>query len=458
MEGKVYLVGGGPGDPGLITVKGLEILRQADVIIYDYLVNEKILENVKEGAEIFCCDKLSKDEINDLMVQKAKEGKLVVRLKGGDPSIFGRLSQELEVLVEKGIEYEIVPGVTSATAGACLSGIPLTDRKLSSSVAFITGNEDPNKEDSFLDWDALSKVGTIVLYMAVGNLERIVNILLQKGKDPATPVAIIQNISLINQKILTGTLKNIVQKAKEKNITPPAIIIIGDVVKLEERFNFLKRNRKILFTGLSKERFYMKGTYFHLPLIKIEPLENYEEFDQYLRNIKRFHWIVFASRYGVEYFFKRLQFIGYDSRVLSGIKVAAIGSSTKNRLLDFGIIADLIPKKESSQGLIEEFGKIDIKDKNIFLPRSDLSDKGLKEGLEKLGAKVTESIAYRNVMPKSLPDLDFDFFDEIIFTSPSGVRNFVKRYGIPPKKIKISCIGEITLKEAKKWNLLDSED
>lgn len=458
MEGKVYIVGGGPGDPGLITVKGLEILRQGDVIICDSLVGERILENAKERAEIIRCEKLSRDEINNLMIQKAKEGKLVVRLKGGDPSIFGRLSQELEVLTENGIEYEIVPGVTSATAGACLSGIPLTDRKIASSVVFVTGNEDPNKESSLLDWSILSKAGTIVLYMALGNLEKIVRSLIEKGKSIDTPTAIVQNISLINQKIVTGTLRDILQKAKENNINPPCIIIIGDVVKFEEKFNFLKRNRKILFTGLSKERFYMKGTYFHLPLIKIEPLEDYREFDGYLKNIKEFHWIVFVSRYGVEYFFKRFYLLGYDSRALSGIKIAAIGSSTKSRLLDFGIMPDLIPKKESSDGLVEEFKKVDLEDKKIFLPRSDLSDKGLKEKLSKLGARVIESIAYKNVMPKNLPDLDFDFFDEIVFTSPSGVRNFIKRYGIPPKKIKISCIGEVTLREAKKWNLLDSED
>ena len=270
-----------------------------------------------------------------------------------------------------------------------------------------------------------------------------------------TPVAIIQDASLITQKILIGTLENIAKKAKKQKVMPPAIIIIGEVVKLERNFNWLKKNKKILFTGLSKERFFIKGTYFHLPLIKIEPLDDYKEFDNYLKNISEFDWIVFTSRYGVEYFFKRLTIVGYDSRILKDINIAAIGNSTKNRLLNFRIQADLVPTKESSEGLFKEFKKIDIKDKKIFLSHSDISDKGLREKLKNLGANVTSAIAYKNVALQDLPDLDLTFFDEIMFSSPSGVRNFLKRYGKPPKKVKISCIGQVTRNEARKWNLLD---
>lgn len=210
---------------------------------------------------------------------------------------------------------------------------------------------------------------------------------------------------------------------------------------------------------MSKERFFIEKTYFHLPLIKIVPLSDYTEFDNYLKNIEEFNWIVLTSRYGVEHFFKRLNATGFDSRVLKNIKVAAIGNSTKKRLEDFGIIADLVPKNEASQGLLEEFAKINISGKKIFLPRSDLSDKGLTEGLKERGAKVTASVAYRNIEPCDLPDLELCAFDEIMFTSPSGVRNFVKRYGNNiPKKVKVTCIGDITLKEAKRCHLLDKED
>ncbi len=466
MENKVYFLGAGPGDPNLITVKGLEILRQADVIIYDYLVDKRILNNAKESAELICCDEIVTDRkqenlsirdyaISQLIIEEYEEGKKVVRLKNGDPSIFGRLSQELEPLVKRKVDFEIVPGVTSATAASCLSGIPLTDRRFASSCVFVTGHEDPNKGESLLDWNCLTKEGTLVLYMAVKNLPDIIEKLIKAGKSLDTPIAIIQNVSLINQKILIGTFKDIIHKVNENNVVAPAIIIIGNVVKLNEYLDWLNDARKILFTGISKERFFSKAIYFHLPLIKIEPLEDYTEFSALLKEIDKYDWIVFSSRYGVQYFFETLFKIGFDTRYLKGIKIAAIGSSTKNRLLDFGVIADLVPKVESSQGLIDEFSKIDISGKLIFLPRSDLSDKGLSVGLEKQSAKVVSAIAYRNVIPQDLPDIDFEIFDEIMFTSPSGVRNFIKRYGLPPKNIKISCIGDVTLSEARKWNLLD---
>ena len=461
---KVYLVGAGPGDPGLITVKGLEILRQAEVVVYDYLVDKRILEEAKPDAELICCDKLGKnryadgflihnEKIDKLVVKKAKQGKKVIRLKNGDPTIFSRTSQELEALVKNRIKFEIVPGVTAANAAGAYSGIPLTDRRFASSCIFVTGHEDPRKKESALDWDSLSKSGTIVLYMAVENLAKITKALLKAGKKQNTPVAIIQDVSLLTQKVLIGSLKDIVKKAKEKKFRPPAIIIIGEVVNLEKKFNWLKKSKKILFTGISSQRFFQDKAIFHLPLIKIEPLEDYQKFDGYLKNISEYDWIIFASRYGVEYFFQRLNKVGEDVRVLGKIKIAAIGNSTRNRLLDFGIIADLVPGEESSQGLINAFKKIDIKNKRISMPRSDLSDKGLEKALELQGALVSSSVAYKNVMPKDLPDLNLNFFDEIMFTSPSGVRNFVKRYGKLPKKVRVSCIGEVTHKEAKKWHL-----
>jgi len=452
---KVYLVGAGPGGKDLISVRGLNILRQADVVIYDYLVDKRILEEVKPKAELICCDRLGKKRYNELLVRKAKEGKKVIRLKNGDPSIFGRLSQELDSLVKNRIEFEIVPGVTAASLSSSLSGIPLTDRRFASSCVFVTGHEDSKKKTSSVNWKSLAQSGTLVLYMAVESLKDIVNELIKAGKPKGTPVAIIQDAGALNQKFLLGTLKDIIKKAGEQKLIPPALIIIGEVVRLEREFNWLKANKRILFTGLSEERFFLKGRYFHLPLIKIEPLNDYREFDNYLRNIGEFDWIAFTSRFGVQYFFERLNDIGCDSRILKDIKVAAIGNSTRKKLLDFGIRADLVPKHESSKGLLEVFKKIGIKGESIFSPRSDIADKGLTKGLKNLGAKVISSIAYRNVMPKDLPDLNLDFFDEVMFSSPSGVRNFVKRYGKPSRKIKISTIGEVTQNEAKKWNLLD---
>jgi uroporphyrinogen III methyltransferase/synthase len=465
MTGKVYLVGAGPGKQDLITVRGANILRQADTVIYDYLVDNQILENVSKDTELICCEKLGKkryldgnsesqDRINKLLIKKARQGRRVVRLKNGDASIFSRISQELEALSKENIEFEIVPGITAASAVACLSGIPLTDRRFSASCVFVTGHENPLKQKNFIDWSALGKNDTIVLYMAVENLGDIIRELLKAGKHENTPVAIAQDASMLTQKVLTGTLKDITGKAKRERMRPPAIIIIGEVVSFEKQFNWLRKNKRILFTGLSGERFFLKGTYFHLPLIRIEPLENYRELDSCIRNIKIFDWVVFSSRFGVEYFFKRFKELRLDARVLNNIKIAAIGNCTSERLLDFTISADLVPKKESSKGLIDEFRSLNIKGKKIFLPRSDISDKGLEKGFEKLGAIVTSSFAYRNVMTDNLPDLDLNFFNEIMFTSPSGIRSFVTRYGKAPERVKITCIGDTTKKEAFKCGLL----
>lgn len=462
---KVYFVGAGPADAGLITVRGLEILRQADTVIYDYLIDKRLLENAKEGAELICCDTLGKkrysdgfsngqDKINALIVKKAKEGKRVLRLKNGDTAIFSRISQELDALNKNRIGFEIVPGVTAASSASAFSGVPLTDRRFASDVTFVTGHEDVSKNGSAIDYKGLANSGTVVFYMAVENFSKISKRLISEGRPKDTPVLAVSNVGKINQKTVRGNLRNIYEVIKKNGIRPPAVFIIGKVVGLEKEFNWLRKTKKVLFTGLSKERFFLNGTYFHLPLIKIEPIADYKALDNHLKSIRDFDWIIFTSRYAVEYFFKRLDSIGYDSRVLRDINIAAIGESTNMRLRDYGVNADLIPKLESSKGLLGEFKKIDVKEKKIFFPRSDIADKGLTKALKGLGAQVTAVVAYKNVIPKDLPDLDLNFFNEVMFTSPSGVRSFVKRYGRVPRRVRVSCIGDVTLKEARKWHLL----
>ena len=461
---KVYLVGAGAGGPGLITVKGREILRQADVVIYDYLVDRKLLEEAREGAELICCDTLGKKreangfrdaqtKINDLIVQKAREGKRVVRLKGGDPFIFSRGSSEVEVLIQNGIEFEIVPGVTAAQVASCVAGVPLTDRRFSSSVVFVTGHEDPTKRKSAIDWRSIARCGTIVLYMSVENIHKISQALITAGKPQDTPVIAVSHAGGICQKIAKATLKTLPEVVEKEGITPPAVFIIGKVAALEKRVNWFRENRRILFTGLSDERAFIQGTYLHLPLIKIEPMPDYAAFDQHLKDVRQFDWIVFTSRYGVEYFFQRLKRLGYDARALSSIRIAAIGNSTQRHLEKHGVLADLVPEEESSEGLLKELKKIDLRDKKVFLPRSDISDKGLTEEIKKLQARVISCDAYRNVMPADLPDIDVTSFDEVMFTSPSGVRNFLKRYGHLPKKVKARFIGKVTQNEALRCHL-----
>ncbi len=463
--GKVYIVGAGPGKPDLITVRGLRILREADVVVYDYLVDARLLEEAKQGSECICADNLRKkgkhgspiriEGLNRLVVEKAHTGRKVVRLKNGDPSLFSRGAQELEALVKNRVEFEIVPGVTAASAAAAFTGVPLTDRNTSSCVVLVTGHESPGTGGGLIDWERITACSTIALYMAVGHLAQTVDKLLVAGKPPSTPVVAVSRAGDLNQKVVRARLQDIAAKAKKAGISSPAIVIVGPTAKLERNYNWLKTNKRILFTGLSPERFFLPGTYFHLPLIKIEPIDNYDEFDGYLKAIGLFDWIVFTSRYGAEYFFRRLNWLGFDTRRVAGNKIAAIGDSTEKKLLEFGIIPDLVPREESSRGLIKKFQDVDLRGKRIFLPRSDISDKGLEKALEKQGAKVTGGIAYRNVMPENLPDLDLNYFNEILFTSPSTVRNFIKRYRSLPAAVKARCIGEVTRKEVKRWHLLN---
>jgi uroporphyrinogen III methyltransferase/synthase len=463
-KGKVYLVGAGPGAKDLISLRGQEALQQAETVIYDYLVDREVLESVNPQAELICCDRLGKkqpqegsfdsqDKVNSAMVKFAKKGKLVVRLKNGDPFIFGRVQEEIEALLKNNIEFEVIPGITAAQAAACFSGIPLTSRKISSSVIYVSGHE-ARGEKPAIDWRSISKNETIVLYMAVKNIPRIAQQLIKNGKPADTAVAAVSHAGRITQRIALSTLGKIDEVVKKGKIIAPAIFIIGEVVRLQERFDWFKKNKRILFTGLSAKRFFLKGNYFHLPMLKIVPLDSYADFDRNLRKIYDFNWVVFTSRYSVQYFFQRLGQIGSDARLLQDIKIAAIGASTAGRLKDFGIIADLIPKVESSKGLLAALKRIDLKDKKIFLPHSDISDKGVSHGLQKFGAKVTSCVAYKNVALTNLPDLDLQEFDEIIFTSPSGARNFFKHYGRPPRGVLIRCIGEVTRLQAEKLRLL----
>jgi uroporphyrinogen III methyltransferase/synthase len=315
-------------------------------------------------------------------------------------------------------------------------------------VVFVTGHEDPTKGKSAIDWKSIARCGTIVLYMAVENIAQIADRLLKAGKPGDTPVVAVSHAGGILQKTAKATLETLPEVVEKEDITPPVVFIIGEVAALEKRFNWFRKNRRTLFTGLSDERAFIKGTYLHLPLIRIEPMPDYSAFDQYIENIREFDWIVFTSRYGVEYFFRRLKHLGHDARTLSNIHIAAIGNSTRRHLEKHGVLADLVPEDESSEGLLKELKKIDLKDKKVFLPRSDISDKGLTEGIKKLQARVISCDAYRNVMPTDLPDIDIESFDEVMFTSPSGVRNFLKRYGRLPKKVKARFIGKVTQNEA----------
>lgn len=448
-----------------MTVRGLEILRQADVVIHDYLVDIRILDEAKRRARLICADSLGRrrhsdgflpeqEKINRCLIREAKRGARVVRLKNGDPSLFGRLSQELDALRKEGIPYEVVPGVTAASAAAAFSGIPLTDRRCASSCVFVTGHEDPLKKKTSLDWDAIARSGTAVLYMAVDTLGAIARRLTAGGKSEDTPAAVVAGAATLKFRFVVGTLSDIARRTKACGIKPPAVVFVGDVVRFGKKFDWFRRTRKVLFTGISRERFFEEPLFFHLPLIKIVPLDDYRAFDRELGSLGDYDWIVFASRYGVQYFFQQLNAQGRDVRSFASARVACVGESTRLKLLEFGVVADLTPKDESSRGLIAAFRQRGITGKRIFMPRSDLADKGLTQGLSGLGGRVRAAVAYKNIMPPALPDIDFRLFDEVKFTSPSGVRNFVKRYGALPREVKVSCIGHVTRREAEKCRLV----
>jgi len=295
---KVYIVGAGPGEPDLITVKGSNILREADVILYDYLIDRRILAGVKASAELIAADSFREKEkgrsplarqgkINAALIRKAKQGKKVVRLKGGDPFIFGRLADEMKALTNAGIAFEIVPAPTAASAAAAAAGITLTERRLSSSCVFVSGHKQSDDNKDGLDWQSISKNQIIVIYMGVTAIADIVKQLLKAGKSPDTPVVIIQAASLPWEKIIRGKLSNIVTLARSRGIKPPAVIIVGENAGQPNR-GVHNEKKRILFTGLSNQRYFLRDKFVRLPLIKIEALADYSCFDAHLRNIQAF--------------------------------------------------------------------------------------------------------------------------------------------------------------------------
>ncbi|MGD8770441.1 MAG: uroporphyrinogen-III C-methyltransferase, partial [Desulfobacterales bacterium] len=388
MKGKVYLVGAGPGDPGLITVKGLECIKNADVLIYDYLASPILLKHAQKHAEILYVGKkggdhtLSQDEINTLIAEKAQKGLTVTRLKGGDPFIFGRGGEEAEILVKNGIPFEIVPGVTSAIAAPAYAGIPLTHRKFTSTLAFVTGHEDPLKEESSIDWAALAKgIGTLVFLMGVKNLPFITHRLIHHGMDPDTPVALIRWGTTPRQTTVTGTLHTISERAKDAGFKPPAIIVVGHVVKLREMLKWFE-NRPLMGLRIVVTRAREQASELverlsdlgaeclECPTITVVPPDDFNPLDTAIQNLSTYEWLVFTSVNGVNFFFNRLYEKNKDVRALRNVNTAVIGPATAKRLFDFGLHSDIVPESYRAESIIKAFGDKDINGKKILLPRA----------------------------------------------------------------------------------------
>ncbi len=477
--GKVYLVGAGPGEPGLITQRGLECLAQADVIIYDRLLDERLLGSASPRAERIYVGKTAgghakeQVEINQLLVEKAKEGKAVVRLKGGDPFVLGRGGEEAEALAHNYIPFEVVPGVSSAVAVPAYAGIPVTHRGLASSFAVITGHEDPSKASSSIAWEKLATgVDTLVFLMGMQNLPEIVAKLLEHGRPLDTPVAVIKDGTRPEQKIAVGSLKNIVDKVKEHQLSPPAIIVVGEVVRLREKLRWFDHRplfgKRILVTRAQHQASMLsrllseRGAQpVELPAIDIQHVPNTGELDYAISNLKQYQWIVFTSVNGVEAFFERLHSLKLDSRAFSGLKIGAIGPATAKTLEKRGITPDYCPTVYTSEGLIAGLSSWNIAGQRFLLPRSDIADKELTKGIAQLGAEVHEVTVYKtapaaDAISRFKNILSSGKIDVVVFTSSSTVSNLVAAFRneeVAINSTKVACIGPKTADAAIKAGL-----
>lgn len=451
-NGTIYLVGAGPGDVELITFKGYKLICRADVILYDHLIPSELLRFAKPDAEIISVGKFAgrhtipQEQINELLIEKAKSNEVVVRLKGGDPLLFGRGGEEAEACVQAGVDFEFVPGITSALAAPCYGGIPPTHRDYTSNVAIVTGHRKDEKEIE------IPKAGTVVFLMGVANIEKIIKTLLEAGWPGRTKIAAIEKGTCYDQRVIQGTLDDFLELAREAQIRTPAVFIVGKVVELREKLDWFGKKPRILLPGTHPDKYRHLGIIIHRPLIKSVSLEDYTQADKVLRRLSTYDWIVFTSTNGVEIFFQRLNAIGLDTRSIGTAKIAAIGRTTAERLKAFGVLADMQPKLESSVGLLEEFKKISVKDKRILLVRPKVGSSVLLDGLADTKAAVEEVMVYRNVDIEP-EETDFDFIDQILFTSGSTIRAFLKIYGSVPDGIKVYCLGQPTLNEAQKHNI-----
>lgn len=473
-RGKVYLIGAGPGDAGLLTLKGAECLRIADVVIYDYLVGEGVLQHCPEGCELIYagkkagCHTLSQEEINDLIVQKARQGLVVARLKGGDPFVFGRGGEEALHLVESGVEFEVVPGVTAATAVTAYAGIPLTHRGLSSSATLVTGHESEGKSASDVDWEKIATgTATLVCYMGIKNLSSIAEKLVEAGRSCSTPVALIRWGTLNRQQTLTGTLEDIAEKASKAGFEPPAIIVVGKVVSLRDKLKWFDRRplwgKRIVVTRSRQQASVLAGELRDLgadvvefPTIKIEPISDMSCLDDAIERIATFDWIIFTSVNASELFFERLWESGHDARKLGSVRIAAIGKATEANLRSFGVRPDLIPQRYLSEGLVEAFKSL-ADGQKILIPGSEIAREHVSAELRKMGAEVERISIYRNVTPEyQVEDLDEIFgagHDLVTFTSSSTVSNLVSILEAHQRrkyigKIQGVSIGPVTSAEA----------
>jgi uroporphyrinogen III methyltransferase / synthase len=475
-NGQVYLVGAGPGDPGLVTLRAKQCIENADVIVYDHLANPDVLGWARDNAEILYAGKQpgesrTQQEINALLIEKARDGKTVVRLKGGDPFVFGRGAEEAQEIANAGIPFEIVPGITSAIAGPAYAGIPVTHRAHNSHVTFFTGHEDPAKTESAIDYAALAKLGgTQVMLMGMERLRAVTGEMLKHGVRGDLPVALVRWATTGQQKTLMGTISDIAEKAVANSFEAPALAVFGDVVSLRENLNWYEKRplfgKRIVVTRTRKQASVLSNKLralgahvIELPTIRIEPPGNLREFAELVQDAHVYDWIVFTSVNGVEAFFDMFFKLYDDAREIGGVRIAAIGPATAQRVKDFHLHVDLQPAEFVGEAIVREFKKQgSIENERILVVRAEKARDVLPKGLCAAGAIVDEAFAYRTVpetrdISGSQRQLAHGGADLITFTSSSTVEHFLG-LGLPwPEGMRIASIGPITSKTVRDQGL-----
>ncbi len=483
--GKVYIVGAGPGDISLLTVKGLKCLLKAEVVVYDFHLNAQVLNYIRHDAEFIYAGKrggqhtMTQDEINRTLVEKAKEGKVICRLKGGDPFVFGRGGEEAEELAKGGIEFEVVPGVSSAIAAPAYAGIPLTHRLYSSSLAIVPGYEDITKQESSIDWAKLATgVGTIVFLMTVKNISLVCKRLIENGRSPETPVAVVRWGTRSDQTTLVGNLGNIPLLVKDNDIKPPAVMVVGDVVKLRETLQWYEKKplfgQRILITREHSADFEqleeMGAEIIEFHTIRIVPPDNWTEMDNAIKNIESYNWLVLTSANGVKFFFQRLFEKDRDIRDLKGIKICAVGAKTAEAINRYGIKVDLVPGEFNAEGLIEAFCKqyagvlhaTPLQGVKFLLPRAETAREIFPQKVRELGGQIDVVTAYRAVKPEIHGKRIKRFLKEgritiATFTSAATFNNFLEIAGEDAdsllKDVAIAVIGPVTARAIEKAGL-----
>lgn len=455
MDGKVFLVGAGPGDAGLITVRGKQLVDSADAIVYDALVNRELLPpGARETGhpELFFVGKrggkksVDQEEINELLVRLAREGKRVVRLKGGDPFVFGRGSEEAQALNDSSVVFEIVPGVTAGTAGPAYAGIPVTHRGIATSVTFVTGHEDPGKLTTQTNWNALAKSGgTIVLYMGTRTLPAISNALIEGGLPREIPAAAIQWATRANQRTVVATLDTLADRADEAGIGAPAIIVIGYSVVLRDEINWFETRplfgRRIVVTRaatqapvLSEKLRDLGADVIEMPATRIARLDQTPLRDA-VAAVDEYQWLVFTSQNGVAIFWQQMLAASLDARALAGLKICAVGPATAGALLEHGIVVDIVPERFVAESLLEKLSqRDDISGTSVLYVTAEGAREVLPRGLEELGANVSVIEAYRSIndaagVSRLVRALEAKTVDLVTFTSASSVRGYVEAVG-----------------------------